>query len=219
MARKKITMVLNSEERYWITSDTHYGHKNICRGVTEWRTPDGSIPIDRTRDFKTIDHMNDTIVTNINKVVKPNDTLIHVGDWSFGGFENVRKFWDRINCENIFLVMGNHDHHVKNNKDGCQIYFLGVYDRLELIINKELVIIDHYPLASWERMGRGSIHLHGHSHLPNHKKFGNGRKMDIGIDGHPEFRPYDLFNECLKPLRRREILSDMDDDHHLNEYN
>ena len=38
----------------WITSDTHYSHKNLCRGVTEWRMPDGSILIAETRYFPTV---------------------------------------------------------------------------------------------------------------------------------------------------------------------
>ena len=48
----------------WITSDLHFGHKNICRGVTNWRTQDGEIPIRNTRDFQTIELMNSTLVNN-----------------------------------------------------------------------------------------------------------------------------------------------------------
>ena len=64
----------------WIFSDPHYNHKNICRGVTAWRLPDGSVPIDQTRDFNTIEQMNETIVNNINSVVGQDDILIHLGD-------------------------------------------------------------------------------------------------------------------------------------------
>ena len=31
--------------------------------------------------------MNSTIVNNINNCAMPDDTLICLGDWSFGGFE------------------------------------------------------------------------------------------------------------------------------------
>ena len=58
----------------WITSDTHYSHKNICRGVTNWRTKDGKIPIESTRDFNTIEDMNSVIVDNINSKIGPDDT-------------------------------------------------------------------------------------------------------------------------------------------------
>ena len=43
------------EVNVWITSDTHYSHKNICRGVTAWRTQEGEIPVSQTRDFSTIE--------------------------------------------------------------------------------------------------------------------------------------------------------------------
>lgn len=34
--------------KVWITSDTHYGHKNIVRGTTNWRTQDGEVPVEST---------------------------------------------------------------------------------------------------------------------------------------------------------------------------
>ena len=42
---------LDKNKKVWITSDTHYSHTNICRGVTNWRTLEGEIPIEQTRDF------------------------------------------------------------------------------------------------------------------------------------------------------------------------
>ena len=40
--------------RVWVTSDPHYNHKNICRGVTGWTTLDGKVPEYNTRDFTTL---------------------------------------------------------------------------------------------------------------------------------------------------------------------
>ena len=68
----------------WITSDTHYHHTNICRGITNWRTQDGKVPIDSTRNYLSIDLMNDAIVDNINSKVGQHDTLIHLSDVAFG---------------------------------------------------------------------------------------------------------------------------------------
>jgi calcineurin-like phosphoesterase family protein len=100
---------LNFGQKLFVTSDTHYNHKNICRGVTNWRTADGEIPISQTRDFKNLDHMNDAIVNKINEVIGQDDILIHLGDWSFGGFESIKEFRDRLICKNIYLIYGNHD--------------------------------------------------------------------------------------------------------------
>jgi calcineurin-like phosphoesterase family protein len=85
----KINLDKGSTRNIWFTSDTHYNHTNICRGVTNWRTPNGDIPEKQTRPFETIDRMNDTIVNNINSVVGQDDILIHLGDWSFGGFDKI----------------------------------------------------------------------------------------------------------------------------------
>ena len=83
---------IDSDKKVWITSDTHYSHKNICRGVTNWRMPDGSIPESQTRPYDTIERMNSAIVNNINSCVGQDDVLIHLGDWSFGGFEKIEEF-------------------------------------------------------------------------------------------------------------------------------
>ena len=103
--------------RVWVTSDPHYNHKNICRSVTNWRTQDGDVPTYNTRDFQSIDQMNDALVNNINFKVGQNDTLIILGDIAFGGFESIGKFLDRLVCKNIHLVLGNHDHHIKKKRD------------------------------------------------------------------------------------------------------
>jgi len=73
----------------------------------------------------------------------------------------------------------------------------------------------HYPISSWDGLNKGVFHLHGHCHLPTHMRFGKGKRMDVGMDGHPEFRPYNLLTEVIPLLRNRENLSEMPDDHHV----
>ena len=201
----------------WITSDTHYNHANICRGTTSWRKPDGSIPIKETRDFSNLDLMNDTIVNNINQYVKEDDILIHLGDWSFGGFESIRKFRDRIVCKNIHLIFGNHDHHIENNKDNVQELFLSVSHYNTLKIGKREIQLMHYPIDSWNNLRKGAMHIHGHCHLPNNRRLGKGRRIDAGIDGHLEFRPYNLMGELGPLLDRQPIHSEIEKDHHTDE--
>jgi calcineurin-like phosphoesterase family protein len=203
------------EVNVWITSDTHYSHKNICRGVTSWKTLEGGIPILQTRDFTNIEKMNATIVNKINENVGQDDILIHLGDWSFGGFDQIREFWDRIVCKNIHLILGNHDHHIENNRGGCQGLFKSVshYNTLEMGQFKFRLM--HYPISSWDGLNKGVMHLHGHCHLPPHARFGRGQRMDVGMDGHSEFRPYNVYREVIPLLRHREQLSEMPNDHHV----
>jgi calcineurin-like phosphoesterase family protein len=84
----------------------------MCRGVTKWdiSTPRG---LEAVRDFETLEEMNNSLVKNINDNVNENDWLIHMGDWSFGGFERIEEFRSMINCKNIVLILGNHDHHIQ----------------------------------------------------------------------------------------------------------
>ena len=201
----------------WVTSDTHYNHANICRGTTSWRKPDGSIPIKETRDFKNLDLMNDTIVNNINSIVKEDDILIHLGDWSFGGFESIQKFRDRVICKNIHLIFGNHDHHIENNRDEVQELFTSVSHYNTLKIGKIEIQLMHYPIDSWNNLRKGAMHLHGHCHLPNDKRLGKGKRIDAGIDGHLEFRPYHLMRELIPLLNKQPIHSEIEKDHHTDE--
>jgi len=207
---------IDKDRKVWIISDTHFGHKNICRGVTEWRLPDGSVPIAQTRDFDTIGQMNDAIVNGINSVVGQDDVLIHLGDWSFGGFENIKIFRDRIVCQEIHLILGNHDHHIENNRSDCQELFASVNHYTKLMYKFDTLVLMHYPIDSWDGLNKGHIHLHGHVHLPTGKIFGKGRRMDVGIDGSLLFAPYSLDN-VIKIVKLREIRSNMDDDHHTDE--
>ena len=202
-------------EKIWITSDLHFGHKNICRATTDWRMPDGSVPTHNTRDFNSLDEMNEAIVNNINNVVMSDDTLFFLGDWSFGGFENIQKLRDRIVCQNIHLIFGNHDHHIENNKNNAQDLFLSTAHYKNILVDDIKIKLMHYPISSWDGLSRGVLHLHGHMHFKKNNRFGKGKRMDVGIDGHPEFRPYNI-NECIKLLEDRPLLSEFSDDHHLD---
>jgi calcineurin-like phosphoesterase family protein len=198
----------------FITSDTHYGHKNIVRGVTNWRTKDGEVPVDSTRDFQTIDQMNERLIDGINHHVGQDDTLIMLGDVSFGGFDNIGIFLERLVCHNIHLILGNHDHHIENNRDHVQGRFLSIQHYLEVKINDRDFVLCHYPLQSWHGMGKGVIHLHGHVHLPENRKFGQGKKMDVGVDGNG-MDPYSI-DEIIKIMDKRNSLPEILGDHHFD---
>ena len=191
---------LQNGQRLWFTSDTHYNHSNICRATTRWKDADNV-----TRDFSSLERMNDELVFWINQRVAQDDILIHLGDWSFGGFDSIKQFRDRIICKNVHLVLGNHDHHIQRNKDNVQSLFSSVHDYLDLDVSwwvkewkvnkkeRQRFVCMHYPIASWNGMNDGVIHLHGHVHLPNHLRVSDGRAMDVGVDGN-EMEPISLEN-------------------------
>jgi calcineurin-like phosphoesterase family protein len=204
-------IILETGQNLFITSDTHFNHSNICRGISNWAKGEG------TRDYKTLAHMNTDIHTNINNLVGENDVLIHLGDWSFGGFESIAEFRSKLICKNIHLFLGNHDHHILNNRDNVRDLFTSVNEQrmVTIVVPSELkgakaakhrMVLSHYPLASWQDMGQGVMHIHGHIHTPHQFKVSPGKMMDVGIDGNPEFQPYTL-DQVLKLIKHRPIQS------------
>jgi len=209
-------IVLEKGQRLFFTSDTHYGHSNICRGTTKWTDSDSV-----TRDFKSLEHMNDTLVNRINETVGEDDILIHLGDFSFGGFENIQEFRGRIFCKNIHLVHGNHDHHIRRNKGDIQDIFASCSDYIHLDLRipngketrKYTFVCMHYPICSWDGMNADVMHLHGHVHLPPHLRIAEGRAMDVGCDGNNLY-PMNV-EEIISLLKNRPIAKlTLPKDHH-----
>ena len=210
MIYKKI--ILDNNRKVWFTSDSHYGHKNICKGVTSWDLKDhgGDMSV---RDFNTIEEMNNTLVEGINRHVKEDDYLIHLGDWSFGGIDNIWEFRKRINCKNIIEILGNHDHHIVNNKElinwsnesdrkqYAQQCFESVHGYLELVVSspskgKRTYNLMHFPLSVWNKAHHNRIMLHWHTHGSFQHE---GRSLDVGVD-----QAFKLFGE-YKPFSQEDI--------------
>ena len=208
-------LILNKGQRLFFTSDTHYNHANICSATTKWTDPV------TCREFKSLEYMNAHLVGNINEMVGQDDVLFHLGDWSFGGFEQIELFRNQIVCRNIHIITGNHDHHIENNREGIQSIFSSVNKYLNLIVKYNVgtplqdearFALMHFPIASWDNMARGAIHLHGHVHFEADKRIGVGKMMDVGVDGNGLY-PIDM-SEVLKLMRNQPIKSMFSFDHH-----
>ena len=179
-----------SDQNIFFTADTHYHHPNIVGpSVSQWKKG--------FRNFDSIEQMDNTLVANINELISENDILFHLGDFAWGE-RNVEWFRKRINCKNIYLILGNHDKEIRK-KEKLQSLFTKVFDfGTEIEINNTRFILCHYAMKVWNQWAHGSIHLYGHSHgnLPS-----NGRSKDIGIDTN-NFYPY----SHLEILREMEII-------------
>lgn len=192
---------LCKDKAVWITSDFHFFHRNLCRGTSVW--------IDRSgcRDFDTIEQMNDTILNNINTVVKPDDVLIHLGDFAFGGRDNVISARKNIKCINLIHINGNHDIAISKDSE-LQKLFTWVGDYTELKYEHLFFCLFHYPLATWNGKNYGCIMIHGHCHTTVNK-FNNGRIMDVALESN-NMKPYNM-SEIVKIMNNTPILKD----HHI----
>ena len=187
----------------WMTADTHFSHTNIAGPkVSKWK--------DGYRNFDTVQDMNSTLIKNINDCVKEDDILFHLGDFNFGSEYNMLSFRKALICKEIHLILGNHDNIFDEDKryklkrlsfDPYSL-FKTVRDTYSGYIGKNYFHLSHYSHRVWPKSHRGSIHLYGHSHasIPDFS-----RSMDVGVDAHPDFRPFHI-DEIIKKMDQIEIV-------------
>jgi calcineurin-like phosphoesterase family protein len=152
----------------WVTSDLHFGHNNIMKFC----------PITRAR-YNDVAHMNEMMIKEWNDIVKPGDLVYILGDVAFMSGSDAGRIMNRLNGDKI-LIEGNHDR--KTLMDTTfRNAFKEVHKYLWMTYNGTQVIMFHYPIAEWDQMHRGSVHLHGHLHggTSGMEQF---RCIDVGMD-------------------------------------
>lgn len=153
----------------YVTSDLHFGHKNILKYC----------PVTRSRFNNDVDYMNEQMVFEWNSVVQPNDLVYILGDVAFMPAPIAISFMNRLNGRKI-LIEGNHDNRLLENNQ-FRDCFIEIHSYLKIKHNGHDVIMFHYPIARFDKMYNGSIHLHGHCHgnTTDLEKF---RVRDVGMD-------------------------------------
>ncbi|CAI3955905.1 Uncharacterized conserved protein MJ1445 [Commensalibacter communis] len=151
----------------WFTSDTHFDHKSI---ITLCNRP-----------FNNVEEMNQTLILNWNKSVKPEDEIYHLGDvcWS----KDASPLLSQLNGKK-HLIIGNHDSKAIQGASE----WTSVHQYKELKIEGTHVVLFHYPIREWAGFYRGSIHLYGHVH-GSIEPYENA--YDVGVDV-CNFAPVDL---------------------------
>ena len=162
------------------TADTHFGHGGAL-GLF-------------ARPFTSVAAMDEALVGAWNAAVTPEDTVWHLGDFAVrASAARVAGLLARLNGTK-HLVAGNNDGPATRDCPG----WASVRDYAEIELDGRRLTLCHYPLRSWNGMGRGALDLHGHSHgrlvpLP--------RQFDVGVDARG-FRPVTLA-ELLADRPRR----------------
>lgn len=185
----------------WFSSDPHFGHQNICRGVSTWDRSDPN----STRDFENLEQMNQALVDGINNNVGEDDLLITGGDWAFGGAANIAKFRDQLNVKAIYSTYGNHDHAMLKNRALSPFQVLDHI--LYLKYRGKNMVVCHYPMISHHQHHHGAWMLHGHVHGSTNEGI-PGKILDVGVDVAKkllgEYRPFS-FQEIKQYMDKREI--------------
>jgi calcineurin-like phosphoesterase family protein len=170
----------------FVTSDIHFGHANIMKFCPESRAFNNDVS-----------NMNESIVKNWNAIVGPNHHTYILGDVAFCNVEKAVELIRRLNGTKT-LVVGNHDKKLIKDEE-FRSCFVKIRDYVDISVNKTKVVMFHYPIAEWDQMHRGSVHLYGHLHggVSGMEKY---RCMDVGMDTN-WCRPYKLdavVDRCLK---------------------
>ncbi len=164
-------------------ADTHFGHENIIRYCD--------------RPFARAQEMDAKIIDNWNAVVRPGDTVYHLGDFSWSHPEPYLK---RL-MGKVVLIKGNHD----RSRWIEESPFEGCHHLLELK-NKPVkgasIVLCHYSMRVWNHSHRnGSWMLYGHDHgrLAPIKN-----SVDVGVDPNG-FRPLAL-EEVARLIKKTQAL-------------
>jgi calcineurin-like phosphoesterase family protein len=110
--------------------------------------------------------MNKALTANWNKVVRPEDTVIHVGDFAFTSFETAKQILAGLNGTKI-LVRGNHD---RSPEKMMAMGFAMVVESMTFQHHGQKFLFSHHPIEIenariqiLDEIG-AAAHIHGHQH-------------------------------------------------------
>jgi len=197
----------SKDQKIWFISDLHLGHAKDF--------------ILNPRGYANVDEALADTWLQLTETIKPEDIVFNLGDAVIGAGPKTMDLAKRLAylpCQKQYFIWGNHNAGVKQLYDDCrhelglladdvEIYplnypnspfvYLGHY--VEINIDGIPVVLTHYPITSWNEMGRGSFNIHGHCHrnLPDDPKL---RRIDVGWEW--QKRPVE-WNEIARILLAR----------------
>lgn len=171
----------------YFTSDLHMWHSNIIKYSS--------------RPYETVEQMNEDFIMKWNSVIKPEDTIYCLGDFSFSG-RSIELYSHRLNGIKK-LIPGNHDpihtynkHQKKKTKQGFPNYWKEFYEKYGwevLPLTYELkvpelgsIVLSHMPYDCTDSRytqfipkDEGKYLLHGHTHAIEQIR---GKQVHVGVD-------------------------------------
>ena len=169
----------------FFTSDTHFGDTRILRAAK--------------RPFRTIAEHDAHLIAQWQATVGADDEIWHLGDVAPRyAAEPLGALLDQLPGRK-HLVTGNNDDAATRTHPG----WASVHDYTELTQDGALCILCHYALRTWNKIGKGAIDLHGHSH--NMLK-PLTRQFDVGVDAWG-YRPVMLVTMLASRRRGKRALA------------
>jgi len=155
----------------FVISDHHFYHENIIRYCN--------------RTFKSLRKMNYTMIGKWNSVVSEYNTVLHLGDFSFGN-SRIRK---HLNGK-IYMVKGNHDKHG-----------IAWYENVGITMIKKPFMIGNFLFSHKPKhdIEENIINICGHSHnkIPLLTESGSNKFYNVSVE-----------NLDYTPIRIKDLIGD-----------
>lgn len=158
--------------KIFVTSDTHFGHKNILKFAKD------------SRPFDSVADMDQALIDSWNSVVGKNDLIYHLGDLSFHKKNKTIDIIKQLNGIK-YQILGNHDGVLRHRDFDDLFAWRGDYKKI--VVDGVKVILFHYPILHWDSQQHSSMMLHGHLHSNRV----DVNTMDIGADSN-NLMPYNM---------------------------
>lgn len=163
-------------------ADWHYGHENI-------------LAFDN-RPFKSVDEMNEALVTRWNQHVLPGDMVYVLGDMFWCKSSDAIEVLDSLNGQKI-LIKGNHD---RCNDGKFLKRFAKVTEYLEVEDSGEKIVLCHYPIPCFKNHFYGWYHFYGHVHC----------SFEYNMMEHDKFLMKELYGHECQMYNVGAMMPDMD---------
>lgn len=159
----------------YITSDTHFGHDKDF--------------LYAPRGFSSIEEHDAAIIEKWNSIVKPDDTVYHLGDVMLGNNESGIQKLEKLNGH-FYIILGNHDTSARQ-----ELYLMarnvdGIEFGQPIKYKKFRFFLSHYPTLcsnadDGENLREHVINLCGHSHTQDRfKDWGTNLIYHCELDAH-----------------------------------
>lgn len=183
---KPITLKSSPDTKIWFISDLHLGHdKPFILGP---------------RKYANVTEAYEHTFKMLHEHIGPNDIVFNLGDAVIGAKARTSEFANRLlrfPCKAQYYIWGNHNAGMQELYDSCRFdlgllnddieiyplnfpgtpfHFMG--HRMEATIDGIPLVMDHYPIESWNHIGKGAFMIHGHCHR-NLKENADMKRVDI----------------------------------------
>ncbi len=188
---KEFKFKSSEASRVFLTSDTHYNHS---------KAPE-------KRGFTSLTEHDPELIKRHNNKVRPQDKVIHCGDFLFEANEELfYKYVNQLNGH-IYLLWGNHNSGTKQayrrlvsdlfGRDDVEVYPTIYYDQngkekvtfvgdyIKGWINSTPFVASHFAFRVWDFMQKNAVCFSGHSHGSDKKSnpdWPRHKRCDVGVD-------------------------------------